>query len=119
MMIFFLMLLLGPWWLFFVCWLIPLLTWYQLVLRVRNIAEHAAVEGDNSFQVARSVKANILEKIFIAPYWVHYHLEHHLFTRCPWYNLPKAHQMLIKNGHLEKMCIENSYRDVLRKAVGA
>ena len=31
----------------------------------------------------------------------------------------KMNQMLIKNGHLEKMCIENSYRDVLRKAVGA
>ena len=31
----------------------------------------------------------------------------------------KKNQMLIKNGYLEKMCIENSYRDVLRKAVGA
>ena len=55
----------------------------------------------------------------MVPHNVNYHLEHHLFTRCPWYNLPKAHEMLINNGHLDKMCVENSYRDVLRKAVGA
>ena len=115
MMIFFLMLLLGPWWLFFVCWLIPLLTWYQLVLRVRNIAEHAAVEGDNSFQVARSVKANILEKIFIAPYWVHYHLEHHLLMWVPCYRLPQLNKFLCENGYKENLKKTVGYLNVLKE----
>ena len=110
----------GEWWWWFAFWLLPLVTWFQLVVRIRSMAEHAATDfSDNELQNVRTTYANPLVRLFLAPYWVNYHLEHHLFTRCPWYNLPKAHQMLIKNGHLEKMCIENSYRDVLRKAVGA
>ena len=115
MMIFFLMLLLGPWWLFFGCWLIPLLTWYQLVLRVRNIAEHAAVKGDNSFHIARSVKANLLEKIFIAPYWVHYHLEHHLMMWVPCYRLPQLNKFLCQNGYKDNLKETIGYLNVLKE----
>ena len=35
----------GYWWLYPVLWLLPLVTWYQLVSRIRNIAEHAVVLG--------------------------------------------------------------------------
>ena len=38
---------------------------------------------------------------------------------CPWYNLPKAHLMMLENGYKDKMCLENSYRSVLSKAVSA
>src|SRR5690606_24958465 len=37
--------LLGAWWAFFVLWLLPMATWFPLVTRLRNIAEHACVEG--------------------------------------------------------------------------
>ena len=37
----------GYWWLYPVMWLLPLATWYQLVSRIRNIAEHAVVPDND------------------------------------------------------------------------
>ena len=37
----------GYWWLYPVLWLLPLATWYQLVSRIRNIAEHAVVPDND------------------------------------------------------------------------
>ena len=34
----------GYWWLYPLLWLLPLLTFFQLFLRLRNIAEHAMVD---------------------------------------------------------------------------
>ena len=58
-------------------WLLPLLTWFQLFSRIRNIAEHA-VTGDrnNRLRNTRSTFANLFERALVAPYWVNYHLEH-------------------------------------------
>ena len=115
LIIFFCMFSFGPWWLYFTCWLIPLLTWYQLVLRLRNIAEHAAVKGNDPFNIARSVEANLLEKIFIAPYWVHYHLEHHLVMWVPCYRLPQLNKFLHENGYTKKLKKTKGYLNVLRE----
>ena len=38
---------LGYWWLYPLLWLLPLATWYQLVSRIRNIAEHAVVPDND------------------------------------------------------------------------
>lgn len=95
-------------------WLLPLLTWQQLVLRVRNIAEHAAVpDGNDPLRNARSVRANWLERAFIAPYWVNYHLEHHLLMWVPCYRLPALHAMLLANGLGPRMALCGGYREVL------
>ena len=95
-------------------WLLPLLTWQQLVLRVRNIAEHAAVpDGNDPLRNARSVRANWLERALIAPYWVNYHLEHHLLMWVPCYRLPALHAMLLANGLGPRMALCGGYREVL------
>ena len=104
------------WSLFFLLWWLPSLTYYSLIIRIRNIAEHSVTNGDNDFNNTRTTKASLFLKYFLVPFNVNYHLEHHLFIRCPWYNLPKAHKMLLDGGYADKMCIENSYVSVLRKA---
>ncbi|MEM7466199.1 MAG: fatty acid desaturase family protein [Pseudomonadota bacterium] len=106
----------GYWWLYFTCWLLPLLTWYQVVLRIRNIAEHAVVKGgDDPFDSARTTYANWIERIFIAPYWVNYHLEHHLLIYVPCYRLPLLHRFLIDNGYADKINTSNGYLSVLNE----
>ena len=52
----------------------------------------------------------------MVPHHVNFHLEHHLFTNCPWYNLPKAHEMLKQKELSDKICVENSYFSVLKQA---
>ena len=107
---------LGHWWLYFTCWVLPLLTWYQVVLRIRNIAEHAVVRGGNDpFGSARTTYANWIERVFVCPYWVNYHLEHHLLIYVPCYRLPLLHRFLIANGYLDRMQITRGYLAVLRE----
>ncbi len=107
----------GYWWLYPVLWLLPLATWYQLVSRVRNIAEHAVVpDNDDPLRNTRTTYASFLERLFIAPYWVNYHLEHHLFLFVPCWRLPEAHRALLAGGHGERMEIKPGYLSVLRAA---
>ena len=107
----------GFWWLYFALWLLPLMTWYQVVSRVRNIAEHAVVgEGSNDLRNTRTTLANPLMRLVVAPYWVNYHLEHHLFVYTPCWKLAKAHQMLVAAGYRDSMEVDSGYLAVLKKA---
>ena len=107
------------WSLFLLLWWLPSFTYYSLIIRIRNISEHAVTPGNNDFDNTRTTKSTVLTRFLMVPHNVNYHLEHHLFTRCPWYNLPKAHSLMIENGYEDKMCLETSYKKVLLKAVSA
>jgi len=104
----------GHWYVYPLLWVIPLLTWQQLVLRVRNIAEHAVVGDCNDpFKNARTTVANPLERLLVAPYFVNYHLEHHLMMWVPCYRLPLLRQLLMNNGFGEGMLSARGYLQVL------
>ena len=95
-------------------WLLPLLTWQMAVTRLRNIAEHAVVpDNDDVFRSARTTYATWPVRAFLAPYWVNYHVDHHLMMYVPCYNLPKLHALLLAKGFGPKMEIRRTYRDVL------
>jgi len=117
--IFFLISYFTHWSLFFMLWWLPAFTYYSLIIRIRNIAEHCVTPGNTDLDNTRTTRASFLIRFLLAPHRVNYHLEHHLFMVCPWYNLPKAHSMMIENGYQDKMCLEESYRNVLSKAVSA
>ena len=108
---------LGHWWAFFVLWLLPLATWQQLVTRLRNIAEHAVVpDNDDPMRHARTTLANPLEGLIIAPYWVNYHCEHHMFMHLPCYRLGVAHRALRAKGITQDMEVRRGYLGVLGMA---
>ena len=110
----------GYWWLYPLLWLLPLLTWMQLISRIRNIAEHAVVPDDNDdLRNTRTTIIDPITRLLVAPYWVNYHLEHHLFLFVPCYRLPAAHRMLIAKGYGPKMELRHGYREVLRMAASA
>jgi fatty acid desaturase len=104
-------------WMPFLLWIVALATTFQLFLRIRNIAEHACTTtgSDDPFTHARTTRANWWERATVAPYWVNYHSEHHLFMGVPCYSLPAAHQLLGKGGYHQRMTIEPDYRSVLRQ----
>ena len=109
--------LLGHWWAFFVLWLLPMATWNMMITRLRNIAEHAVVpDHDDPMRHARTTHASLLERIFIAPYWVNYHCEHHMFMHLPFYRLAEAHRLLHKKGVTERMEVRHGYWGVLKSA---
>ncbi|MDE2500897.1 MAG: fatty acid desaturase family protein [Alphaproteobacteria bacterium] len=98
-------------------WLLPLLTWHMAVVRIRNIAEHAMVpDNDDPMRNARTTYASWLERALFAPYWVNYHVDHHLLMYVPCFNLPKLHALLLEKGNREKMELRKGYAAVLRLA---
>ena len=111
---------LGLGWSYLVFWLVPLATWNPLVTRIRNIAEHACVKADGGVLTqARTTRANLIERALVAPYYVNYHLEHHMFMHLPCTALPRAHSLLVKKGFADRMEIGRSYLAVLEKAAPA
>lgn len=105
------------WWAWPVLWLLPLATWNQLVTRLRNIAEHACLDGSgHPMRIARTTRTNFLERLFIAPYWVAYHCEHHMFMHLPCYRLGKAHRLLAQKGIDKEMEVKTGYWSVLKLA---
>ena len=109
--------LIGYWWLYPTLWLLPLLTWYQLISRIRNIAEHAVVTDNmDPLRNTRTTLTNRWMRLVLAPYWVNYHLEHHLLVFTPCWKLPTAHRMLRNKGLGARMELTQGYREVIRKA---
>lgn len=107
----------GEWWYGLVFWLLPFLTWFQLVLRIRNIAEHGATEqSENPLQNVRTTRANPLARLFVAPYWVNYHLEHHMVMHVPCWRLARMHRMLIDKGLKPQMRVADGYGQALGEA---
>ena len=107
----------GYWWTYFALWIVPMATWLPLVTRLRNIAEHACVKTqDDPFTHARTTLANALERLFIAPYWVHFHGEHHVFMHVPCYRLQGLHNTLMDKGYWSRMHIAPGYLSVLGEA---
>ena len=107
----------GQWHLFFLLWVVPYFTWFPMVTRIRNIAEHAMVpDNDDPFRNARTTKANLLWRALVAPYWVNYHVEHHLIMYIPCYRLARFHQLLMAKGYGDMMELQPGYLPVLRLA---
>ncbi|MFN7057076.1 fatty acid desaturase family protein [Hyphomonas sp.] len=108
---------LGLWWAYFVLWLLPMATWMMLVTRLRNIAEHAVLpDHDDPMRYARTTLTNPLEGLLIAPYWVNYHCEHHMFMHTPCYRLAGIHRALAAKGVTQKMEVQRGYVRVLSMA---
>ena len=97
--------------------MLPWATWHQVVTRIRDIAEHGMVmDAADPLRHARTTAAGWLARATLAPYWVNYHCEHHMFMHVPCYNLPAAHRLLKAKGVLPGMLTAPSYLDVLRQA---
>ena len=102
----------------YLLWFGAWMTTNKLVARIRSIAEHAVVpDPSDPMGQTRTVRAGWLERLFIAPNGVQYHLEHHLLMTVPHYNLPRLHEMLRERGLLQNACIADNYGEVLRQVV--
>ncbi len=108
----------GLWWAWVLMWLLPMMTWLPLITRLRNISEHALVAKNepDPLRHARTTHANLLERVLIAPYWVNYHCEHHMFTQIACWKLPLAHRILKKNNVTHRMELQPGYLAMLRLA---
>jgi fatty acid desaturase len=103
--------------LLYLLWVVAWLTTFQLVTRIRAIAEHAmAPDPTDPLNNTRTTVTSWWERVLIAPNGVNYHLEHHLLMTVPHYNLPRLHRLLRDRGVLDGAWVERGYWNVLRSA---
>lgn len=101
----------------YLLWVAAWLTTNTWVTRIRAIAEHALTpDATDPLGNTRTTIASPLERLFLAPNRVNYHLEHHLLMTVPHYNLPRMHRLLKERGMLDDACIDYGYLAVLRRA---
>ncbi len=106
----------GWWTDFLLFWIVPMVTWLQVIFRIRSIAEHFGLEYDHTFTEARTTYPSLFDRLFIASKNVWYHLDHHLYPSVPFYNLPLLHTKLMElTGFQERAHITKSYLGVLRE----
>jgi len=87
----------GHAWLYFLLlWVIPQLTIFGALIRLRSVAEHLVCPSLNELNETRHVEATWFERLTLAPFNVNYHLAHHLFPSVPWYNLPELQGRLMQ-----------------------
>jgi fatty acid desaturase len=105
---------------FVLYWIVPMFTWLVLIMRIRSIAEHHAIdEPQSAYPRTRTTHANLLERILLAPKNVNYHIEHHFFPSVPFYRLPELHALLMsKPGYREGAHMTHTYWGVLEESVG-
>ena len=97
-------------------WWIAFIFVYPFVLRVRQIAEHAAMPALASEDVrdnTRTTVARWWDKLTFAPHGVNYHCEHHSMPTVPAYHLPEMHRLLQERGFYQQ------HPDALVKGYGA
>jgi fatty acid desaturase len=109
--------LLGLWKLFLLYWVVPYVTWMQVIFHVRSLAEHTAIRGRTGvFAETRSVRIGWWERMFVVPKNVNFHLEHHLYPSVPFYRQAELHRLLMElPSYRSSLQLSNGYWGVLRE----
>ena len=110
----------APW--LYLMWVGAFMTSHMLVVRIRQIGEHAAVPDNLSLdprQNTRTLYIHWLERFFIAPHHVSFHLEHHILASVPIYQLEKMHKLLLKKECYKDLEFQKGYFNLLKKVTYA
>lgn len=80
-------------------WIIPWLTFFQSINALIEVTEHYPIirDGKKDLYMTRNRKCNWLERQLFGLHGESFHLLHHLFASIPFWNLPKAHQILLQD----------------------
>ena len=92
-------------------WVLPYLTVWRVINRLRSIAEHGGMrEDDDRRFTTHTVAQHPLAMFFMVPYKIGYHMAHHVDAGVPFRNLPEYHRLLHEANYLDERMEYPSYR---------
>ena len=101
-------------------WVVPLLTWYVMVMHIRMIAEHFAVARDHFYSHTRTVVPTLFDRLFLVPKNICYHIEHHFYPSVPFFRLPQLHDLMLKDPTFKRHAhVTHSYSTAIKEFCGA
>lgn len=96
-------------------WLLPAITLLPFMGRIRAIMEHAGLPACNDqSQNARTIIRPSWQTFLFGPHAIHYHIEHHLYVRMPFYHLATMHRQLAALQLLPPGNLYSGYGAILR-----
>ena len=104
----------------YLLWAVAYLTVFMFIIRVRQVAEHAAVPDlfdPDPRMNTRTVDAPWWQRLLFAPNGVNYHMEHHFMASVPCYRLRALREHLRNRQALDDVPVFRGYAQVLRHAV--
>jgi fatty acid desaturase len=105
----------GHWWLYPVFWLLPYLTVWRVINRLRSIAEHGGMSrSKDRRETTHSVRQSLAARFLMVPYNIGWHLAHHVDSGVPFRNLPRFHAALRDAGYVDDTVEYPSYRAIWR-----
>jgi fatty acid desaturase len=97
-------------------WLVPWLTSWRVVNRLRSIAEHGGMERSaDRRRTTHHVHQSLAARLTIVPFNTGWHLAHHVDMGVPWRNLPRLHEELVRAGWITPDLEHPSYRALWRR----
>ena len=101
-------------------WIVPMFTWLVLIMRIRSIAEHHAIDEPQSAYPGRGRRRRRCSSgFFLRRRTSTIDIEHHFFPSVPFYRLPELHALLMsKPGYREGAHMTRTYWGVLEESVG-
>lgn len=80
-------------------WLLPWMSVWRVLNRLRAIAEHGGmVRSDDRRQTTHHVHQHLLARFWIVPFNTGWHLAHHVDIGVPFQHLPALHHELVGSG---------------------
>jgi fatty acid desaturase len=105
--------LVGAWWVYPLFWLLPFLTVWRVINRLRSVAEHGGLEASEDRRVAtHSVRQGRWPRFAMVPFNIGFHLAHHVDAGVPFRNLPRYHRLLCDSGYVTPEIEYPRYRDL-------
>jgi fatty acid desaturase len=101
-------------------WPAAFLTSYMLIARLRQVAEHGAVADLFDLDPRMNTRTTYVrwwEKLFVAPFHLNYHLEHHFRANVPCYNLEAFHYFLKSKGLYDDTEFPLGYGELFSRVV--
>lgn len=106
---------LGAWWVYPLFWLLPFLTVWRVINRLRSVAEHGGLDASDDRRIAtHSVTQHWLPRFAMVPFNIGFHLAHHVDAGVPFRNLPRYHRMLCESGYVPSDFEYPEYRALWR-----
>lgn len=100
----------GHWWVYPVLWLVPYLTVWRVINRLRSIAEHGGMAASKDRRLTtHSVRQHWLARFLLVPYHIGWHLAHHVDSGVPHVHLPQFHRALHDAGYVDATLEYRSY----------
>ncbi|MFM8248197.1 MAG: fatty acid desaturase [Acidimicrobiaceae bacterium] len=96
-------------------WLMPYLTVWRVMNRLRSIAEHGGLRSDDDRRVTtHSVRQHLLSRFYFVPFNLGMHIAHHLDSGIPFRSLRRYHKQLRIAGVVTDEYEYANYRSLWR-----